>query len=77
MAQAAHRSHQPLKTLINHGHFNIIVLHVLEQSLMSWSQFIRLSKEELAELIPEVVETLAQREGLRKLAEVDKTIVEG
>jgi hypothetical protein len=52
-------------------------MHVLEKTPVSWPQFIRLSEEELAELIPEVAETLAERDGLSRLAEAAKTIVEG
>jgi hypothetical protein len=44
---------------------------------VSWLEFIRLSKEELAELIPKVAETLAERNGLSRLAEVAENIAEG
>jgi hypothetical protein len=77
MARAAQCSCQPLKTLTNHGLVKLLVMHVLEKTPVSWSQFIRLSEEELAELIPEVAETLAERDGLSRLAEAAETIAEG
>jgi hypothetical protein len=52
-------------------------MHVLEKTHVSWPQFIRLSEEELAELIPEVAETLAERDGLSRLEEATETIAEG
>ena len=52
-------------------------MHVLEQIPITWLQFIRLSEEELEGLIPEVAETLAERDGLSKLAEAAETISEG
>ena len=49
----------------------------LDKIHVIWSQFIRLSEEELAELIPEVAETLEERYGMSRLAEAAKNIAEG
>jgi hypothetical protein len=55
----------------------LLIVHGLYQTPMSWPQFIRLSEEELVELIPEVAETLAERDGMSRLAEAAENIVEG
>ena len=75
MVRAAQRSRQPLKTITNHGLVKLLVMHELEKIPVSWSQFIRISKEELAELIPDVAETLEERDGLSRLAEVVKNTI--
>jgi len=51
-------------------------MHALEQTPVSWSQFIRLSEEELVELISKVEETLVERDGMSRFEEAIETIVE-